>query len=60
MAAKTKEQPEPLSERLILPVSKAMANEIKVYWHDRQLGSRAEAMRQLLRIGLDVEAKRKR
>jgi len=43
---------EPMMTRLIFPVSEVMAEEIKEYWHDRRLDSRAEAIRELLEKGL--------
>lgn len=60
MARATQDNDELLTERLILPVTKSMAAEIKRYWHEHQLDSRAEAMRTLIQIGLDSDKKRKR
>jgi hypothetical protein len=50
--ARPQQGDEPMDERLIFPVTKSMAEEIKDYWHDRRLNSRAEAIRELLERGL--------
>jgi metal-responsive CopG/Arc/MetJ family transcriptional regulator len=51
--------PDHLTERLIFPVSPAMAEEIKEYWHDQRLNSKSEAIRQLLEESLERWRKRK-
>lgn len=41
----------------IFTISKDMADELSEYRHGRRISSEAEAIRQLLRIALDVEKK---
>jgi hypothetical protein len=49
---------EPLGERLILSVTKTMLEEIKDFWHENRLDSKAEAVRELIEAGLKAEGKR--
>ena len=49
---------EPLGERLIIPVSKTLLEQIKDFWHDNRLDSKAEAARALIEAGLKAEGKR--
>jgi metal-responsive CopG/Arc/MetJ family transcriptional regulator len=49
---------EHMTERIIIPVTPSMAEEIKEYWHARRLNSKSEAVRMLIRSGLDAEAKK--
>jgi Arc/MetJ-type ribon-helix-helix transcriptional regulator len=49
---------EHMTERIIIPVTPSMAEEIKEYWHARRLNSKSEAVRMLIRVGLDTEGKR--
>jgi Arc/MetJ-type ribon-helix-helix transcriptional regulator len=44
---------EPLSERIIVPVSPSMVEAIKDYWHELRFDSRAEAVRHLLQYALE-------
>ena len=46
---------QPLSERVIVPMSKALLGDIKDYWHERKLDSRSEAIRRLIQAGLEAE-----
>lgn len=54
------EDDESLTERIIIPVSKTMATDIKTFWHERQLNSKAGAVRHLIQAGLDAERKKSR
>ncbi len=49
---------EGLTQRLVTPMTKAMEDDIKEFWHSRRLDSKAAAVRHLIQVGLDVESKR--
>lgn len=55
-----KSDDEHMTERIIIPVTPSMAEEIKEYWHARRLNSKSEAVRMLIRVGLDTETKKGR
>lgn len=52
------ERDETMTERIIIPVTPSMAEEIKDFWHDRRLNSKSEAIRLLIRTGLDTEKRK--
>jgi hypothetical protein len=47
-----------LTERIIIPISKAMAEEISNYRFDNRINSKADAVRRLIEIGLRAEGKK--
>jgi metal-responsive CopG/Arc/MetJ family transcriptional regulator len=47
--------PDELSERVIMPMTKAMLASIEDYRYERRIPSRAEAMRRLIEAGLRAE-----
>ena len=50
---------EHMVERIVIPVPADLSEAIKDYWHDNRLNSRSEAVRKLIRLGLEA-AKRSR
>lgn len=57
MAQQTQSEDDGLTERIIIPISKAMAAEIEDYWHGKRLRSKSEAVRRLIQAGLDAHGK---
>jgi hypothetical protein len=51
---------EPMTERLILPIGDELSEQIKEYWHEQRLNSKSEAVRQLIRTGLEQWRKGKK
>jgi metal-responsive CopG/Arc/MetJ family transcriptional regulator len=48
---------EPMVERIIVPVTAQLSEDIKEFWHERRLNSKSEAIRLLIRAGLEAEKK---
>ena len=44
---------EPRDQRLIVPFTETEVENIEAWWHENRLPSRAEAIRELIRRGLD-------
>ena len=55
-----KDPDEHMTERIIIPVTPTMLEEIKEYWHERRLNSKSEAIRRLIEVGLETERKKKK
>jgi len=45
---------EPRDQRIIVPFTKTEVAAMETWWHERKLPSRAEAIRELIRRGLDT------
>jgi metal-responsive CopG/Arc/MetJ family transcriptional regulator len=58
--AKQPDEPEHMTERIIIPVTPAMSEDIKNFWHDRRLNSKSEAVRLLIQSGLEAERKKQK
>ena len=54
------ESHEHLTERVIVPVSKSMLQDITDYRFERRIESKSEAIRKLIEAGLKAEGKRHR
>jgi metal-responsive CopG/Arc/MetJ family transcriptional regulator len=52
-----KHKDEPIVERIVVPVTAELSEAIKDFWHERRLNSKSEAVRHLIRVGLDAEKK---
>lgn len=46
-----------LNKQFLLTVSNELAEEINEFWHDKQFDNRNEAIRELIRLGLEASKK---